>query len=362
MRVLALLVSVLLLQAPLVRAQGLPPTRDQLLALLGGYLETLRVQVGIPGMAAAIVGDTDVIWQQSFGQQDLAAAIPTRTDTPFHFDGLTQLFTASMVLQCVDQHRVTLDTPVGVYAPSSPDAASTVAQVLTHTSGTPGSLTFSYNIPRLDSLRFVVETCDATTFRQAFRAMLERLGMMDSVPGPDAASPTLSNADVATPETAARYLGVLGRLATPYSVNAQLAATPSRYSVQTLGAGSGLISTVLDFAKFDLAVRQHVLFSADTLAMAWRNPVNANGQLLPHGMGWFVQTYNGEPVVWQFGIDPNAASSLVLTLPNRNVTLILLANSDGLANPATLSSPATLSAGDVTVSPFARVFLGLVVK
>jgi hypothetical protein len=92
------------------------------------------------------------------------------------------------------------------------------------------------------------------------------------------------------------------------------------------------------------------------LASAWKNPVNSNGQLLPHGMGWFVQTYNGEPVVWQYGIDPNASSSLVLTLPNRNVTLILLANSDGLAKPA------SLSAGDVTVSPFARVFLGLVVK
>jgi hypothetical protein len=99
-----------------------------------------------------------------------------------------------------------------------------------------------------------------------------------------------------------------------------------------------------------------VLFSADTLSIAWRNPVNSNGQFLPHGMGWFVQTYNGEPVVWQFGIDPDAASSLIITLPNRNATLILLANSDGLAKPA------SLSAGDVTVSPFARVFLGLVVK
>lgn len=344
------------MHAAVVQAQGLPPTRDQLLTLFKGYLETLRVQAGIPGLAAAIVGDSDVLWLQSFGRQDIASSTPTRTDTPFHFDGLTQLFTASMVLQCVDRHRVNLDSPIGLYTPSSPDAGSTVAQVLTHTSGTPGNLTFSYNTARLDSLRFVVETCTGTTFRQAFRATLERLGMMDSVPGPDAASQSLSAADLATPDTASRYLAALGRLATPYVVSAQLVPSPSRYNVQTLGAASGLVSTVLDFAKFDLALRQHVLFSADTLAMAWRNPVNANGQLLPHGIGWFVQTYNGEPVVWQYGVDPDAASSLVLTLPNRNVTLILLANSDALAKPA------TLSAGDVTVSPFARVFLGLVVK
>ena len=356
MRGLALLLSFALVQGPLVQPTALPPSRDQLLALFGAYFETLRAQAGIPGLAAAIVGDSDVLWDQPFGRQDLGTNTSTRSDTPFHFDGLTQLITASMVLQCVDQHRVNLDAPIGLYTPSSPDAASTVAQVLTHTSVVGGNLTFSYNTARLDSLKFVVETCSAMTFRQAFRANLERLGMMDSVPGPDAASPTLAVVDLAPPNTAARYLGVFGRLATPYAVNAQLVPSQSKYNVQTLGAGNGLISTVLDFAKFDLAVRQHVLFSADTLSIAWRNPVNSSGQLLPHGMGWFVQTYNGEPVVWQYGVDTDAASSLVVTLPARNVTLILLANSDGLAKPA------SLSAGDVTVSPFARVFLGLVVK
>jgi hypothetical protein len=45
-----------------------------------------------------------------------------------------------------------------------------------------------------------------------------------------------------------------------------------------------------------------------------------------------------------------------MTLPARGITLILVANSDGLAKPASLAG------GDVTVSPFARVFLGLVVK
>src|SRR5205085_714779 len=109
------------------------------------------------------------------------------------------------------------------------------------TSGTRGNLTFSYNTARLDSLRFVVETCSARTFRQAFRAELEQLGMMASVPGPDAALPELDNADVAPTDTRSRYGAVLGRLATPYAVSAQLVATRSRYNVSTLGAGSGLI-------------------------------------------------------------------------------------------------------------------------
>ena len=74
---------------------------------------------------------------------------------------------------------------------------------------------------------------------------------------------------------------------------------------------------------------------------------------MPTGLGWFVQNYNGKTIVWQFGVDENASSSLVLTVPSRGLTLILVANSDGLVKPFGLSS------GDLTVSPFARVFLGI---
>ena len=142
----------------------------------------------------------------------------------------------------------------------------------------------------------------------------------------------------------------------PYAVDAQGRASPSRYPATTLRASGGLVSTVLDFAKFDLALRKGVLLNSDTVAAAWRPPVGANGRPLPHGMGWFVQTYNGEAVVWQFGAGSNASSSLVMTLPGRGITLVLLANSDGLVKPVTLAG------GDVTASPFARVFLELLIK
>ncbi len=361
MRLKALLVA-LVVAGPAIYAQSvvkpaaLPPTRDQFLSTFGDYINTLRVQAGIPGMAGAIIGDTDLLWQQSFGYRDLGISDPTRTDTPFQLDGLTQLVTTTMVLECVDQGKVTLDAPVGQFTPSFFDAGATIGQVLSHTSGTPGNLTYSYNLRRFDALKFVVETCTGLTFRQAFTRELQRLGMMDSMPGPDAALPELKPPDVASPADALRYQGILQRLATPYSVDTGGAATSTTYGVKTIEAQTGLISTIFDFAKFDLALKQNLLLRHDTRVAAWSNPVNTNGTVLPHGLGWFVQTYNGEPVVWQFGLGAAASSSLVITLPNRNVTLVLLANSDGLARPA------SLTAGDVTVSPFARVFLGLVVK
>ena len=86
----------------------------------------------------------------------------------------------------------------------------------------------------------------------------------------------------------------------------------------------------------------------------WTPPV-VNGVSLPHGIGWFVQSYNGEPIVWQFG-ESGASSSLMIVAPRRSTTLFLLANSAGL------SQGLNLSAGDLNVSPFARVFLSLFVR
>ena len=205
------------LAASLVLGQfslALPPTRTQFFALFAAYIEALRVQTGIPGMAAAIIDDQTMAWQQAFGLQDVQTATSTRTDTPFHFDGLMQLVTATLVLQCVDAGTITLDDSIRAFSPKGPYAGFTIRQILTHTSGSSDSPSFNYDLARLDALRYVVQTCKATTFRWAVAAQLERLAMMDSVPGPDAASDALPTLERATPVQAARYRNVLARLTT----------------------------------------------------------------------------------------------------------------------------------------------------
>jgi CubicO group peptidase (beta-lactamase class C family) len=347
----------LLLPLAILQSSGpLPSTRDQLLTLFGSYLESLRVQTGIPGIAAAIVGTTDIIWDRGFGRQDIGQNIATRPDTPFPFDGLTQVLTATMTLRCVEDGRLKLNVPLSTYGAEASDANATVAQVLTHTVATPTGLAFAYDSARLDVLKPLLKACYARPFRQGFKNFfLRRLAMNDSMPGPDAMLPTLPPAELATPDELRRYADVWPRLAVPYTVGPG-GPIASHYAVTTIGGGSGLISTVRDFAKFDLALRQGLFVRPETLNTAWTAPIGANGRQLPHGMGWFVQSYKGESVVWQFGVETDASSSLVLTLPARGITLVLAANSDGLAKPA------TLAAGDVTVSPFARVFLGLIVR
>jgi CubicO group peptidase (beta-lactamase class C family) len=117
-------------------------------------------------------------------------------------------------------------------------------------------------------------------------------------------------------------------------------------------AATGVVSTVRDLARFDAALDSALLLREDTLAAAWTNAVGRD-RMLPTGLGWFVQKYTAETVVWQFGVMTGGYSSLILKLPAKRLTLVLLANSDGLC------STFDLSTGDVTKSLFALVFLRL---
>jgi CubicO group peptidase (beta-lactamase class C family) len=343
--------SVVVLLIALLQVRGLPPTNDQLFVSFGDALESLRIQAGIPGMATVIVGETDRVWDRAFGQLDVERTIGTRTDTPFHVDGLTQVFTASLILRCVEEGRLSLDDRVGQYASGLAEPDATIRQVLTHTTGD----AFSYRPDRFDPLRFAIRYCTGDSYRESLANWLERLGMSDSVPGADANRLVPPAEGIPGPAAAERYTRVLTRLAKPYSVDSRGRPTASQPATTTLTPATGLITTVLDFAKFDLALRSGVVVRRDTLLAAWR-PATRGSQSLPHGLGWFVQTYNGETIAWQFGVGDNASSSLVVTVPARGFSLILAANSDGLAKGF------NLSAGDLTASPFGRLFLGTFVK
>jgi CubicO group peptidase (beta-lactamase class C family) len=347
---IAALAALVAVQVPLVAADDLG------LALFERYLEALRRQAGIPGLAAAIVGDTDIAWERGFGLQDIERSIATRPDTPFHVDGLAQTLTADLVLRCTEERRLSLDDRAGRYDSTAAEPDATLGQLLTHTSGPREAPVFNYDPDRLKPMMRAVRACEDGSYRKTLAALFARLAMRDSVPGPDVLTLVPPAEGIPEPADAARYQAVLERLAKPYSVDRRGRATQSEYVATVLTPAGGVISTVRDLAEFDLALRNGVLLEETTLAAAWRNPVNQAGQPLPHGDGWFVQVYNGEPVIWQFGVQDHASSSLMVHLPTRHLTLILLANSDGLVRPFPLDQ------GDLDVSPFGRLILRMFVR
>jgi CubicO group peptidase (beta-lactamase class C family) len=328
---------------------------DFVLSRFSEYIEALRVQAAIPGLAAAIVGPADVTWEGAFGHRDVDRNDVTRVDTPFQLDGTTQAVVATVAMRCAWNGLLSLDDTVGSFNPGSPEAAATIRQLLTHTSVGPTGLTFSYRLERLAPVAAAVARCTGSTFRWGMSALFDQLAMVDSVPGSDVVT-LQPPAEDFTASALQRYSGALLRLALPYSVDARGRASASSYVASTLTPASGMISTVRDLERFDLALKRGDLLRPEWRTVAWTPPTGGNGQPLPHAYGWFVQNYNGGPIVWQFGVSDNASSSMIISLPQRGVTLIVLANSAGLVKSF------DLAAGDVTVSPFARLFLSVFVR
>src|SRR5436190_2741937 len=178
-RFLLVLAAAVLCIRPAARAQGL------VFDLFEQYLEPLRTQAGIPGLAAAIVGTDGILWEHAYGHQDLAASIATRTDTLFHADGLTEAITATLVLRCVEDRRLSLDDRADEFVTSSPEPDATVRQLLTHTSRSPENRAFAYRPLRLEPLKVAIRACTDNSFRETLANMLAQLAMFDSVPGPD---------------------------------------------------------------------------------------------------------------------------------------------------------------------------------
>jgi CubicO group peptidase (beta-lactamase class C family) len=351
----AVLVLIGTTSTPWVRMQA--QTRQALLATppLEHYLEALRQQTGIPGLSAAVVQEGEVVWEKGFGFQNVESRIRATPDTPYFIGGLSQNFASVLLLQCVEQRRLQLDDPVRRFGIELPEERATLRQVLNHSStGTPGA-EFKLALDRYAQLGTVMEWCAPQPYRKSVaHRLLEHLAMKDSVPGAD-----LKDAD-AVPEglfdeaALERYAHVLERVAVPYRVdgkNRPVRSIPP--PAEGINAANGIISTVRDLAQFDMALDTTLLLLDETREGAWSPARGVDGTLLPTGLGWFVQYYRDEPVVWQYGHLPNAYSSLIIKLPNRRITLILLANSDGLAATSDLAS------GDVTKSVFGTLFLRL---
>jgi hypothetical protein len=151
---------------------------------------------------------------------------------------------------------------------------------------------------------------------------LQPLGMEDTAPSPPAACAGLPFAP-----TCERVYAALTRL---YYLDIDFNPVPG-YNQDYFNAGAGLMSTVVDLAKFDAALDANTLVTAATKELMWTPTVSNSGQKLPYGLGWFTQDYRGMRLIWHTGFSPPSTSALFLKLPEEGLTFIVLANTDMLS-------------------------------
>jgi CubicO group peptidase (beta-lactamase class C family) len=278
---------------------------DEKLTQFEEYLADMRDEFGIPGMSVAIVKDQELLWAQGFGYADVEARRPATADTPYEIASLTKTLSSTILLQLVEQGKVDLDDPVSKYGVfiKGPGVIR-VKHLLGHTSEwEPGSL-FLYNGGRYAYLQKVIERASGRPFAELMAdTLLDPLGMSDSAPFYLLDQPA--------------YQQIRTNLSKPYGYD--------RSYFTWFSTSGGFVSTVLDLAKFDIALDQDRLIRPETRALAWTAQALTSGEPPVYGLGWYVDEFQGTKIAWHQGWD--CFSHVYIKFLDQDYSLIVFTNS-----------------------------------
>lgn len=320
-------------------------------------IELLRREKQIPGLAVVVLRDRTTVLSRGFGYADIERQTPVTPDTPFDIASITKPLSAVVALRLAELGKLDLDARMdtfdgfrefaaaarengglffGDYA-TGPTPLTLRHVLMMEANGDPGSR-FLYNPP---------------SYSWASRPMAQAGGKTFS---------ELTDEYVFRPAGMTRSARIHRKLPPPAELAAGLAKPYHTDPAGTIarsdppppqgdGAAGGIISTATDLARFDVALDEGKLLTPASRGRMWAPGGAKSGPALPYGHGWFVRDVHGETLVWHTGLWEEKYSALYLKVPARNLTLILLANSDGLTWESRLDEAA------IERSPFATAFL-----
>lgn len=327
-------------------------------------MQTLRAKHNIPGLSAAVVEDDSVIWQQSYGYADGNRVVPVTADTPFWIASITKTFVGLALLHLeqnegLDLDRIANKTPdfnglcEWLESTTIPFAYGldckqpiTIRHILHHQVNQPLGSQFMYNPIMYSRLSRHLEYLYGRGVKDV-KGRHNYLGQtIDKyIVEPAGMKRTMSSMWDDT------KLRVFYDLADGFNVDEKGYKSKAQRPDKHIAGGAGVVSTVNDLIKYDIALRSGVIASG-TVKKALMAPATfEDGSVSPYGFGWYFQEYKGEQLMWHSGWDPDAGySALLLRVPKRQMTFIVLANSEGLwwGNP--------LDKAQVENSDFAQAF------
>lgn len=319
-------------------------------------IDALRKEKRIPGLAVAVVHNQQIIISTGLGVTDITTQRPVTNTTPFDIASVTKPLSAVFILQLVEQGVIDLDQPIAEYS-KWPDfcrafskqpsifakhldcqqKTHSLRHMLTHTAENIPGQRFSYNPVVFSWASRPVMARLNQSFSHAFREhIIKPLALKNTA---------RRHRNLPLPQHINQHLAQPHRLGK--NGNLQLAPPLEK---QGDGAAGGVVASVDDLATFDIALNAGQLLEPETQALMFQPYRNHLNQPQPYAIGWYVERFKGLQLYWHSGLWDHAYSALYLKVPEHNLSLILLANSQGMwwKNP--------LDKAEVYRSAFAQLF------
>lgn len=368
-----------LVAGTLVSAQAPPPPPAQPAALeaaaLANKVDELmdgHVKTNDFSGTVLLAKDGNPLVAKGYGHANLEWQIPNAVDTKFRIGSLTKGFTSMLIMQLREQGKLKTEDSVCAYVAPCPEAWKpvTIHHLLTHTSGIPSYTSlpawrevrtvpktidqmialfrdlplagapgekFVYNNSGYFLLGVVIEKITGTPYESALAQMiLKPLGMADT--GYDWPGAIL-------PKRAAGYGGRGSAILNADYIDMQ----------QPYAAGA-MYSTVGDLLKWDQAHYTDTLIPNAARATMW-TPFKDN-----YAYGWQVTApsaanFGHRRIAHSGGI--NGFSSMLIRLPDLNVTAIVLSNNMSVNAGAVARDLLALYFGQPSTVPAARAVISV---
>jgi len=311
----------------------------------------------VPGISMCIL-DGDEVHELVSGVANQRSGVPVKPETVFRIASITKLYTATLVMQLVDQGKVELDRSVVEQLPefrlASPEDTATVTprHLLTHTSGISGDLSFKTGrgddavqkwMARLAETKPLFSPGVTHSYSNAGYNVLGRL--VEYILG--------TTWDDALQETIVAPLGLTETVTLPEDVLPKLYALGNRTDVEKgelkpieswdADRGSGPCGEITASARDLIAfARMHLdrgRVEGKSPETSLLSPEVAASMLVPQvklpryglaecwGLGFEIFS-TGERVIAGHGGNFDAQTSSLYIIPDRHAAVVLLTNSD----------------------------------
>lgn len=333
------------------------------------FAREYRLRHSVLSMSYAIVKDGEIIASEGIGWQDHDAEERTTKDTSYLVASITKTFTAATLLGMDADGLIDLDddftklsdwqsrcewlsTSGNIFGggkalddgytppPIDCSASLTLRQVLQmRVLGQPGS-NFLYNPIVYGRLSNWVEEQTGTTFDVWVRRyVIDKAGLQNIAAGwRDGQG-----------GDALRMLAPPFRHAPEQPDNLDPSVLPN----PEMNGSSGIIASAHSLAEYSIALDEGRILKPELLEQMWTPPTDGDGSRASYAYGWWIQEWNGKPLVWHGGWWPDAYAGFLLKVPEEKLTLVAYGNTDGLhwGN--------RLQVAEIQKSPLALKFLEL---
>jgi len=337
------------------------PTAQQIDAVFSGLTPAHE-----PGLAVVVRKDGHTVFLRGYGLRDLRSNLPIDEHTNFRLASFTKQFTAMSTMLLVHDGKLHYDTTLSDVFPEFPSYGRTITirNLLNHTSGLmayedlmdkkyagksweeipqisdadvlalmeqqtgtkfPPGTKWEYSNGGYCVLAMVVEKISGMPFAEFLRRRIFAPLKMENTVAHEYGKDQVANRAYGYTNDAGVWL-----------------ETDQSPTSATLGDG-GIYSSLDDLTKWDDALRNHTLLSAEEMrpAVTPENsaavlpenvddlPKAAGEKPLAYGFGWFLDPYRGHTRMWHYG-SSIGFHTIIQRFPADNLTIIILSNRSDL--------------------------------